>query len=1097
MNTTARILTASAGTGKTFRLSLEYVRLALEIGRHTGWADPAECAAILVVTFTRKATAEIRQGILAHLSTLVAGGEKGAQLERTLRAIGTPALTQRDRDWLLAVHRGLLRSSQNFRVSTIDGFVGSLFAELIAPWYGLLDWTLETQTPEEVYRDTLRVILGAPAARKRFGRVFERYVRHGRSLDSYIALVQAIVQQRWLLRLMRPPSAISLPAGESRHLGAYRDKFVGLLRTLSDAGKKPLGAISNARNATAQAMRELVQTHIIGTDGFDALAAALSDDFLRTHRIKLEKVVLNSSIEYVVGSGFYTDKVFASMLTSAVAAVADEQPLLLEVADVVLDAYDSVRLGSGRLSHEDVTQYTWEALHLAPHSLAPLFYESITRQTRFLLIDEFQDTSVAQFQIMRPIIDEVVSGRGARDWGGFVIVGDEKQSIYGWRGGESELLTRLPAMYADRVPRLETVPLDANWRSARVVNEFVNLLFGGLSERLRYRGVEWNYQPVKTARTELDGYVEVRFADPRTGGKDGPGAFVRDMVQPAWESGALWGEVAILASRNNELSAISAALNEAGIPHSHNDRRMLLDHPLIKPLKALLLWIERRDVLDLLAFLRSDWVGLDSLAFKELLFALRDRPEDLDLRDANVLARLATTPDLRALGERMAAWCEHTEPALLLDAALHDLGMSAICSREDDLRTVETFLHEARRFERESGAQSIAAFMDWLDEQEAQNALPLPARQDSRGPVLMSIHQSKGLGFDHVLVYESFQHIGARVNDLQAVACKRFDERYESLDEWLLYAGVHESAINRVVKAHLPECKQLTELKTYADTRNLIDKFNAIYVALTRAVHGLYLFNWIPYQAKSWSAYTLQNHGHRVAYPWMWKILNPIEGPCDGQLGVWEPLESVWRCGSPPAAPEVEKSAVTPPDVSSPHIPDWQRLFVATCPSLDAPSTDDALRRMRTSFRRQAPELGELVHDWLAMVSRGEADEMSHADRAVIARWGARFDVAYIGRVCEWLKQKVANSELFAERWTQVLTEHAVFDEAGRLYRIDRILVDETAGEVLVIDFKTGDVGDRWQEARYTQLVKALPWALPQWRVSFRYITFDVNEVAQ
>ena len=95
------------------------------------------------------------------------------------------------------------------------------------------------------------------------------------------------------------------------------------------------------------------------------------------------------------------------------------------------------------MTYDDISWFTFQALFSGTSPAFPMkeanvaneFYHFLTHRSRFILIDEFQDTSLMQFQILKPIIEEVCSGAGSKEFGGLIVVGDEKQSIFGWRGG--------------------------------------------------------------------------------------------------------------------------------------------------------------------------------------------------------------------------------------------------------------------------------------------------------------------------------------------------------------------------------------------------------------------------------------------------------------------------------------------------------------------------------------------------------------------------------------------------------------------------------------------------------------------------------------
>jgi len=1043
-----RVLRAAAGTGKTWRLALEYLRLAVEIGRLGG--APADCGGILVITFTRKATAEIRERILAHLAALE--GAHATDLEDGLRSVGVQ-LTTGDREFLRTARRILLRQPHRFRVSTIDGFTGRIFSEFVAPGLGLTDWALETTTPDSLYRDALGLLLHSKEAYARFGLVFERYVSHGRELDRYIGLMRNLVEQRWLVRLMHAEfnngARLPLPTDEQRLLATYRGRMLALCDTLAQHGDPRAALMANPGGRALAALLSADAPH----------AAGLTDGFLRQHRTDLGKPFKDKPLKDAgLGKDYYAEEVYPALLGSAAAAVHDELPMLLEVAEGFYAAYDLLRKQSGRLSHADVTQYAWEALR-EPAVAGPC-YEALSRETRFVLIDEFQDTSVVQFQLLRPLLDELTGGRGSRDWGGFVVVGDEKQAIYGWRGGERELLSNLPAIYRQRTDMLDEDTLDVNYRSQKAVNDFVNIVFDeytGLAARMAAGGCPWPYRPVTTARSDAPGYVEVRFAEEKT---CGPEDFVRSIFLPAWQRGELHGSVCILAGRHGELMAISAALGAAGVAHSHQRRGVLTRHPAVQGLLYLLRYVNRLDVLDLLRFLRSDLVGLGSADFKDLALAWRDGDHT---RTPNLLRRLAATPALRELGERVERWCGLTSPVTLLQTALRELGAPQVITTDADWRAIQALVQAAWDFEAED-APSVNGFLLWLREREERDELPPPPLDAAAGPVLMTIHQSKGLGFDHVLYYADFAQRPAPVRDMQTHTPARFDAAYDHPADWLLYAGVHRAALERIRRGDVPGCITLAALLNDAVRREQADDFNAFYVALTRAGESLRVYARTPVKRDTWSKYTLEHDGFKVVYRWLRELLGDAEA---------------WRLGEPRVMPQEQPQTVQAPNLT--------RFF-----SSDAPAPEDTSADwMRESFRAHAPMRGEAAHDWLAWAQRSGEE----ADRRLRTKWGAHFTTAELSALSNALRRYVKDNELFGPRWSRVFTELPLYDADGRVWRIDRLLVDDTTHLVLIVDFKTGRVRERWQEDKYRELVNSLPWVQAGgYVIEFRYETLNLGE---
>ena len=148
---------------------------------------------------------------------------------------------------------------------------------------------------------------------------------------------------------------------------------------------------------------------------------------------------------------------------------------------------------SGVLSFDDLTYFTYRLLH---ESISKEFlYFKIDSKFKHILLDEFQDTSTLQFLLLKPLIDEIFSGQGQSDFKSFFYVGDTKQSLYRFRGGVEELFDKVAENYG-----VEIEQMDTNYRSARNVVAQVNRWFEPVME---------GYVPQKSREGASEGYVEV------------------------------------------------------------------------------------------------------------------------------------------------------------------------------------------------------------------------------------------------------------------------------------------------------------------------------------------------------------------------------------------------------------------------------------------------------------------------------------------------------------------------------------------------------------------------------------------------------------
>ncbi|MDP2401066.1 MAG: UvrD-helicase domain-containing protein, partial [Actinomycetota bacterium] len=229
-----------------------------------------------------------------------------------------------------------------------------------------------------------------------------------------------------------------------------------------------------------------------------------------------------------------------------------EQDEILGLWEAILKEYDELIYRYKNMTYNDISWFSLEALFsddppnfdMAVEANATEFYQFLSHRSRFILIDEFQDTSLIQFNILKPIIEEIIAGEGTKPFGGLVVVGDEKQSIFGWRGGERDLLLNLPAIFPS-LGRMDPEVLRSSWRSSPLMMRFINAIFSdqSLHQYLEEKGMSWQYEQISSARAELEPLSLLEFScgsyqtrSIQTSIDDRMQEFVRTMIMPAVES---------------------------------------------------------------------------------------------------------------------------------------------------------------------------------------------------------------------------------------------------------------------------------------------------------------------------------------------------------------------------------------------------------------------------------------------------------------------------------------------------------------------------------------------------------------------------------
>jgi ATP-dependent exoDNAse (exonuclease V) beta subunit len=649
-------VTASAGSGKTFRLTQEVRR---HIGRDTEF--------VVAATFTRAAAAEMEKRIIEAI-------EKG---------------TEDTADKLRLIMR-----AARVHFSTIDAlFHRFLSTEAYVP-----------QVADE--QERALITAGADA----------RFFQDPRILAD----IESIVIAARILHL--PPESLL----EALDRG---------IETLA-AWECPDGLLDMLKGNQARIIAEY--------EGWQEKVRALAEETKGTLRKQVVSPLLEPISEVDLGRALFLKSDLAEVRvaaadrgTPAYAALRDlYPPMRLLIAEhlvntkrlrsALLKRFIALRAELieeekgrlGRLYFDDIPKALM-ALDGAESHDRPLFmarlYELGFHRTAHLLLDEFQDTSRIQFDLLRPLIEEILGsvGEDAEGERSLFLVGDWKQSIYQWRGAAPDHLREgiVPALSSGQLAA-ETLP--HNYRSTPLLIAFFNHLVAEL-----YAGTDKvNLQaPPDEPKYPYSGLSEVALIPAACGSGDDPAyeRLVEAMRQKKAACGCPWGAMAVLTRTNGHMDKVAATLARAGIPTSGIRGRELLSLR-----EGTALW------LSLIAL----FTGHDGCFIPRALAAL-GYGEVL----ASAVARLTGTVGNAPRPHRFAAFA----------AALRDL--APFFPRV----LVETLWDEAERYFDRPDAVDAAAFLRYL--LEMSHLITVPEGEHADRVKLATIHSTKGLEFPHVFLF--------------------------------------------------------------------------------------------------------------------------------------------------------------------------------------------------------------------------------------------------------------------------------------------------------------------------------------------------------
>ncbi|MGW8266607.1 MAG: UvrD-helicase domain-containing protein, partial [Longimicrobiales bacterium] len=690
------------------------------------------------------------------------------------------------------------------------------------------------------------------------------------------------------------------------------------------------------------------------------------------------------------------------------------------------DAFEEVQLARGGFRFADITHLLRESRVLGA---ADDLYFRLDARIRHLLLDEFQDTSLPQWEVLEPLVEELLSGEESGR--AAVLVADPKQSIYGWRGARPELVDRVGDRYA-----LERRDLPWSFRSGPPILEAVAGVFQGLEANPVIREVEggsevaraWvrDFFPQQSAHPGKPGFVRM-VVGPRTDG--------RSTVQPALleYAAGLIGEVhahapgasvGVLVRANVVVSSLIAALRSRGIPASGEGGTPLTD---VQPVNALLALLRLADFPgNRLARYHvaqtpvGEMVGFDNFQAGAEADRLARQIRGRLLRDG-----YGATLDqwVRALEDS----CDDRERARLLQ--LVELGF-----RWDPERTLRP-----------------GDFVRFVEGEGVED--PSGARVR-----VMTVHQAKGLEFDAVVLPHLYPSLGGRgstdpASPLRDPDTGRVVRIYPATDKG--------------TRALFPE---LGIAHAQGRALGLRDELSTLYVAMTRAKYALHMVvpadgergagtaksfarllraALAPGEAADVEGKVLYHHGDE-----RW-----VDGVAAGDLS-GDPLDGAGR-GLPAHRPTVTLRPASGGRTGN--------LARRSPSSLEGGEGVDLSALLRMDLSGSARERGILIHAWCERIGWIEDGLPDETELRAIAR--ERAPGVPADRVAEWLSA--------FRRWMSVpeisdTLSRSRYPEGGRVERelpflhrgpdgilqgfIDRLVILEEGERVVgaeVLDFKT------------------------------------------
>ncbi|WP_104639154.1 RecB-like helicase [Helicobacter bizzozeronii] len=740
-NFSSLALRASAGSGKTFHLTLRFVASLLR--EKLMFKNNASAFEILALTFTNKAAAEMGERIRNALQELLAESQAYLQNPSTFpHANRSSFSTELENKYgitleMIAPHMESIYQSflqDRLQITTIDAFLQKIlrkFSYFVGVSAHFKVGHLDNQDKLNSFIATLKP-------------------HELQDLEQFCTQALDLSQSMRMVQILEPFLELYYQGIKKKHLAITPQ--AQSLKTLQEQLKQ-----------NWQALRLEVLSRVEGKIATNALKPDLEG-----LQDSLNPLMEGSQYRYFKKFKLQDlDPKFKALLKQLKEYYTLKESTIFQKLGDLLDRYDKHTHSPQHLDFASIALKTYQLLEERNwESFSNFFYFRLDTQIRHILLDEFQDTSILQYQILKPMIDEILAGKGQKEGRSVFLVGDSKQSIYGFRGSYSLLFDRLCAD-----TRFHPQSLPHNFRSDKIIMDFVNESF-----KLPIKDYEYQELPPESPAHKQGGYVKVIQVANHSEKTD----LQAEMLKVAFQ------EVLTL------LKAGIAPSTIALLCFKNDDVRALKDY--------LLEMRENCKELQGVEIVSDADMGL--LAQKEvkiMLYALQHAlatPKHQPYYQACILKLLGlnldtplSLPPFMELSPYLFTLMQELE--LYSPGACHLLELSLEYTNAPD-------------------------FLEALEKEK-----PAFSQSNTHGITLMTIHKSKGLEFDHVILLDRLGGVRPNTN--------KFFTTYQHGTMQVFYKQKHRELVDEDYNQALKEYEKTQER----------ENTNILYVACTRAKHSL------------------------------------------------------------------------------------------------------------------------------------------------------------------------------------------------------------------------------------------------------------------
>ena len=1009
------IYDASAGSGKTYALVKEYLKIILVSKKNDAYRN------ILAITFTNKAVHEMKSRIVGNLLefTKDTPNEKATVLMEVLSGeiqISVSEIQTKSKQ----IIKHIIHNYAAFDISTIDKFTHKViraFAhDLNLPM--TFEVTLDT---ENLLTEAVDAIIAQAGEDDVLTKLLIDFTMQKTDEDKSWDISREILETGRLL----------LNENNREEITHFQDKSITEFIEIKNKVAEACKVIDKENGELAKSLLALIDTKGIDIKSFSAghfpnhLNTISVEKFNPNNKtyhefddIKINKAAKDKlEIEAIIPELLSVlETIYTKFEKREFYNAFLKNITPLSLLNTVSNELAKIQKEQNVLSIAEFNAIIYNEIQNQP---APFIYERLGERYQHFFIDEFQDTSEMQWQNLIPLIDNATSSEIEGEKGTLMIVGDPKQSIYRWRGGKAEQFIELSkGKNPFNNPQLELFKLGTNYRSYSQVIDFNNKLFYYLSTEftnLDYQDLYENHSR-QEENSKKGGYVNISFIPKLENSSEDEDALDKieqylqatlKTIEKVKNEGFEYQEIVILTRKRAQGTAVANYLIENNTPIISSETLMIQNSTDVQM------------IINVLRYLNNSSDIEAKASF--LLYISNQVQSGMPVHDFIAKGKG------KSIENEFEAWLSEFDISL----SFQDIRKKSLYEAVEII--VSKFLSPTL-----SGNSYVQYFIDIVLERDVRNQagiadflnywnknkdkFSIPSPEGKNAIRIMTIHKSKGLEFPVVIMPFADEDYARKPKDKLWLDA---EQETFGLPKVLIDNSSSVENFGEDAATVFQEKKQ----------EELLDNINVLYVALTRAEEQLYVISQYLEPNKE-GKYPYNTASFFIEYLIAIEVYNP--SVLEYEFGNRTKLSKVIS---------VTDETNTIPIIS--QVLDPKNIKIAQREAL-----------MWGTHQQEAIEYGNIIHEILSFVKTA-----SDIDLAVLkAIENGLITITQKEVVFKSIQEIVNNKELesYFSTDNEILNEQAIIQKEGKTIKPDRMVLTKNK-EVYLLDYKTGTHNQKYQ----------------------------------